>query len=129
MRLSRQSRLSAALVALFSLLFMQLALSSHSCPGLTTTSPLYAASHQGMPGCEESEMAPPSLCHAYQQEGNQSLDKPVMPDVQPFINGALTLVFPNLDPAVLPVLPAPQNLFLTRTTAPPLAIRNCCFRI
>jgi hypothetical protein len=129
MRLSRRSRLATALVALFSMLFMQLALASYSCPGLTPPSQFSAAGHQGMPDCVESEMDQPSLCHAYQQERNQSLDKPLMPDVQPFVTGALTLVFPNLDPTALPLLPAGESLSLTRATAPPLAIRHCCFRI
>lgn len=71
----------------------------------------------------------PSLCHAHGQVGHQSLDKPDLPQVQPFVAVSLMQALTYFDTAYRPSLPQPRALVLTRTTAPPLSIRNCCFRI
>ena len=71
----------------------------------------------------------PSLCHAHDQVGNQSLDKPELPHVQAFIAAALMLVLYDIEAAYSPSAIQPNFLLLTRTTAPPLSIRNCCFQI
>ncbi len=135
MKLSRPSRVIAAFIALISILFTQLAVAGYACPDLTTesTSELVAISaqvdHQNMPDCIGLDAELPSLCHAHAQIGDQSLDKPPLPPVQPFVAAALASVFQQIEFARRP--PAlPSNAFiLTRITAPPAAIRNCCFRI
>lgn len=131
MKLARPTRLVAALIALISLLFMQLAVASYTCPGMAK-----ALSASGMHdmhdmhGCAGGiDKQQPGLCHAHGHASQQSLDKPEPPPVQPFVAVALTQVLSPIDATHHPSRPAQNALFLTRTTAPPLAIRHCCFRI
>ena len=135
MKLSRPSRFVAAFIALVSMLFMQFAVAGYLCPdfkivdaGESMAMPA-DADMQGMPGCDGKDAAQPNLCHAHAQAGNQSLDKPQLPHVQPFTAAALTLIFRDIEVAYNPVAAPPDSLLLTRATAPPLSIRNCCFRI
>ena len=71
--------------------------------------------------------AQPNLCHAHCQTGQQTADKYELP--APVAIGALPADFTS--PVIAPVfLGAPlQAPHLKRTTAPPVAIRNCCFRL
>jgi hypothetical protein len=137
MRRTRQFRFVAALIALLSMLFMQLALASYACPNLqagqkteaVAMSP--ASGAESMPGCTGMglDTEQPSLCHAHDQVGNQSLDKPNIPQVQPFVAVVLAQALVFVDPTFHPLSIEPRKLLLERVTAPPLAIRNCCFRI
>lgn len=136
MKLSRSSRLVAALIALFSILFMQYAVAAYACPGLQTghvaeamAMPSNMDSMQGMAGCHGMDDMQPSLCHAHDQVGNQSLDKPELPQVQQFVAMGLGLPLTSIDVVFHPAISQPDSLWLTRSTAPPLSIRNCCFRI
>jgi hypothetical protein len=135
MRLTRLSRSVAALIALFSVLFMQLAVAGYVCPAHQTgqaneSMTLSAsASVQASSGCKGMDIDQPSLCHAHAQVGSQSLDKPELPQVQSFATIRGSLIERPADAGHRS--PAAQSQFplLTRATAPPLAIRNCCFRI
>jgi hypothetical protein len=49
--------------------------------------------------------------------------------VQPFIAISLVLALSPIDVADRPIATPPESFLLTRVTAPPLSIRNCCFRI
>jgi hypothetical protein len=129
MRASRQSRFVAALIVLFSMLFMQLAVASYACPNMRTGPADMASAAHAMPGCTGMDMEQPSLCHAQDQVGNQSLDKPNLPQVQPFVAVGLMQALVSIEAAYRPVPAQPRALVLARATAPPLAIRNCCFRI
>jgi hypothetical protein len=128
-------RLVRALVALFGMLFMQLAVAGYLCPKseqapaeMAMAMPM-TPDAQNMPGCDQLDPVQPILCHAQAHASQQSLDKPPLPDVQPFIPGALALVIQSFEPAYgAPVRPL-LNTFLAHPTAPPLSIRNCCFRI
>src|SRR3954464_5483325 len=99
MRLSRPSRFVAAFIALIGMLFMQLAVAGYVCPDFKIGNANESmampadAGMQGMPGCDGKDAAQPNLCHAHAQAGNQSLDKPQLPHVQPFTAAALTLIF------------------------------------
>lgn len=139
MKLSRPSRIGAALIALFSMLFMQYAVASYVCSGMRlgqgqqlismATNP-GNADMQGMSGCAGMDANQPGLCHAYGHTDNQSFDKPGLPHVQPFIaSTVLTVVFNVIAYADEPIAAHPDSLLLMRATAPPLSIRNCCFRI
>ena len=129
---SRRFRVVAAVLALISMLFMQLAMAAYACPDKTMMRSMSTGTtsvQQAMPGCEEMDMAQPGLCHAHADTGTQSLDKPDLPQVQPFLAGGLSII-------VLPIaLFTPDStidsngMLRARATAPPLAIRNCCFRI
>ena len=75
------------------------------------------------------DLVQPSLCQAFAQSTPQSLDKPVPPDVP-----ALAIVLLAVAEKSLEAEPGPQSLradpgLLVRITAPPISIRNCCFRI
>jgi hypothetical protein len=135
MKLSRPSRFVAALIALFSVLFMQFAVAAYACPGLMAghvSEPVVMstdAGDQGMEGCTEMDMEQANLCHAYVQVGDQSLDKPGVPPVPPFTPVGLVLTLVTTDIASHPVAIPAEPVPLTRTTAPPISIRNCCFRI
>ncbi len=136
MRLSRKSRFLTALVALFSVLFTQLAVAAYVCPSGQIAQAFdavaaahAAAGHQNMSDCDEASMDQPVLCKAQTQVGSQSLDKPQLPDISPFLAVTLVASVMQEDHRLLSVPPQFSGLLLTRTTAPPLAIQNCCFRI
>lgn len=133
MKPSRPSRFIAAFIALVSMLFMQFAVASYACPDIETGGDVLAMSagiaHPDMPGCAGRDMAQPNLCDAHDKVGSQSLDKPQLPQIQPFIAIGSVLAWSTLDAAYRPATAQPEASLLTRATAPPLSIRNCCFRI
>ncbi|MFC5510473.1 hypothetical protein ACFPOU_04930 [Massilia jejuensis] len=133
--LSRPSRLFAATITLFSILFMQLAVAAYACPALSVQHESEVAHMSAyappdeMPACHEMDPVQPSLCDAYHQADSQSLDKPGVPPLQPFLAVGFGLPLLPLDVAYRPDSTSANPPFLTRTTSPPLAIRHCCFRI
>lgn len=134
MRLSRTSRLIAATIALFSILFMQLAVSAYACPALSLghngqmTSSVYKTPVD-MVRCQDMDMEQPHLCHASHQTDKQSLDKPATPPLAAFVAVGYGLPISVDLLSFERFLDAPPPAFLTHATAPPIAIRNCCFRI
>lgn len=129
---NRRTRLITVLFALVSLLFMQLAVAGYACPGTgAKVAEVAAMAEAGMP-CAESmplnmDDEQPNLCHAHCQAGQQSADKYQLPS--PVALGALPADF-SLQVAIPVFSEAPlQAPHLQRTTAPPVAIRNCCFRL
>ncbi|MDY7544927.1 hypothetical protein QN360_07685 [Glaciimonas sp. CA11.2] len=132
MKLSRPSRLIATIIVLISMLFMQLAVAGYACPGLKigqVSESVTMEVDQAMVGCQGMDTMQPSLCQANDQAGNQSLDKPELPHVKAFVAATLTLVVHDVALIDTPITTHAESLLLTRTTAPPLSIRNCCFRI
>lgn len=135
MRLPRPCRFVTAVIALFSILFMQLAVAAYACPALDvgqrsqTMIVAAAMPDMAMTDCHETDPVEPTLCHAYGQVGNQSLDKPAVPPLQPFMAVGFGLSAIQLDLRYPPVALVPTTPFLAHATAPPLAIRHCCFRI
>lgn len=134
MRLSRPHRLLAATIVLFSILFMQLAVSAYACPApgpghdSRPASPATTQSAETMP-CHEIDMEQPTLCHASHQGDKQSLDKPATPSLAPFV--AIGYGLPT-SPGILTFQNFPSAraaTLLTHATAPPIAIRHCCFRV
>ena len=125
-------RLLTICIALFSILFMQCAVASYVCPGMSEMAAMtMSVDSSNMPGCEGMDKNQPSLCHAHAQDtqNKQSLDKPPFPNVQPFIATGLILALYVIDfDALLAPVP-PESLILARSNAPPIAILNCCFRI
>ncbi len=126
---NRRTRLTTALFALVSLLFMQLAVASYACPAVA--SKVAAMAEAGMPCAESMKLnmddAQPNLCQAHCQADQQTADRYELPP--PVAIGTQPADFTL--PAMLAVssgapLQAPH---LMRTTAPPVAIRNCCFRL
>jgi hypothetical protein len=134
MNMSPSTRLITALLMLVSLLYAQLAVAAYACPlqsGAPTKAAMAVASMAEMPGCTEMGMdkSRPALCGAHCDAGHQSADTPAAPVVAPFIPCALELVLPPLAQAAAAFASASESLPLTRSTAPPLSIQHCCFRI
>lgn len=136
MKLTRSCRWYAAVIALVSTLFMQLAVAAYACPqlaaGMDIVQPSLVAAgpvQEMMPGCEMADRAQPALCHAHGQAGKQSLDKPEPPPVQPFVAAGLVIALHPATTVKVAEFLAADIASLARTTAPPLSIRNCCFRI
>ncbi len=129
----RRHRLFTVLVALVSLLFMQLAVAGYVCPsgmsGMAQSSK--PVTHAGMPCAQvmsaSMDDAQPALCHAHCQSDQQSADTYQLPDLP--VMPAISSVFNQQD--ILQISPGVprQAPLLQRTTAPPLSVRNCCFRI
>jgi hypothetical protein len=128
---TRRFRLIAVLVSLCALLFSQGALAGYFCPGGSKAAEIAEMAAAGLP-CAESMAAAmddgqPSLCHAHCQTSHQSPE-----NYQPPALGSLLALGPVLSVNLVP--PAPpgpdiQPQLLVRDAGPPLAIRNCCFRI
>jgi hypothetical protein len=135
MKPSHTSRIVAAIIAIFSMLFMQLAVASYVCPGMPVGSlsagASVAAKMADMPNCDGMDPAQSTLCHLYAvgEPSAQSLSKTPIPDVGPFVPAILLLELRIFDIALSPDSHLYVPIALTRTTAPPVAIRNCCFRI
>lgn len=129
---NRRHRVITVLFALVSLLFMQLAVASYACPGSgSKIAEATAMAEAGMPCAESMPLSmddqQPNLCHAHCQAGQQSADKHELS--APAAVGALPADF-SLHAAIPVFSQAPlQAPHLQRTTAPPVAIRNCCFRL
>jgi len=117
----------AALIAMASVLFSQLAVSAYACPGAASMQAMAAAVHE-MPGCDE--MTAPggrsAICQAHCVQGDQSLDKatvtvPAAAMSSPWAVEWNTPREGRSEPA--------QASLLERPTGPPLAVRHCRFRI
>lgn len=119
------------------MLFMQLAAASYACPALSAAAGKTAvaasnAGDQDMAGCKgRMDASQPGLCHAHGQTdtARQPLDKAELPHVQPFTATGPVLILYSVAVADFPATAFPEPGSLTRTTAPPLSIRHCCFRI
>lgn len=132
MRLSRPSRFAAALIVLFSVLFTQLAVAGYACQSMQIAQAMQlvsaASEQQAMPDCEMA-LDSSAQCQDLRPAGKQSMDKPEIPHVSPFVAAVLVQAIFYGDLSHPSVTPPPGGFFLTRTTAPPLSIQNCCFRI
>ena len=128
----RHNRLFTVLIAVVSLLFMQFAVAAYSCPGAASKAAEIAAMVQANLPCAQAmsnamDEQQPSLCHAHCQAEHQSADKYQVPAPAALTDLGTGFIPPRLIP-VPPGAPLQASL-LTRTTAPPLAVRHCCFRI
>ncbi len=134
MKKNRSSRILGAVLAICSMLFMQLALAGYVCAqsngdtSVTGKSAVSAAVIE-MPGCEQVDSSQPNLCHASAHTLDQSLDTHQIPAVQPFVPTNFSLV---LVPAAVPIASNHWKSNIARQSGaapPPIAIRHCCFRI
>ena len=128
----RRSRCLTALLALVSLLFMQLAVARYVCPGELAQLSTAQSSAQSRAPCTEPmnstvDTTQPNLCKAHCEASQQSAQTAKLPLIALI---EFPRVFPveSADPMRLVASPA-QAPLLTRTTAPPLSVRHCCFRI
>ena len=136
MKTSARFRFAAVGMALFCMLFMQIAMASYVCPALLTSGggapgAMSMGVGMDMADCANADHAQPTLCHVHADGGaaKLSLDNPELPPVPPFVPAQLTLTVQNIDLASFSAVMPPASLLPTRANAPPIAIRHCCFRI
>jgi hypothetical protein len=126
----RRHRVLTVLFALISLLFMQLAVAGYACPVESRVSEVAAMAEAGMPCAGDMttvDVDEPGLCHAHCQSAQQAADKvQVSTPVGVMATGFTYTIEPIR--ASMPAKPAHAPL-LSRSTAPPIAVLNCCFRI
>lgn len=131
MHYARRTRLITLLIAVWAILFGQLALAGYSCPGIAKVAEIAQMAEAGMPCAQTMSMAmddeQPGLCHAHCQASQSSADT-----FQPPILASLMQLGPVLTLAGLQApLRAPTARaaeLARREGGPPLAIRNCCLR-
>ena len=126
-------RVLTVLITLVSLLFMRFSMAAYSCPGnAAQVAGVAAMAQAGMPCAESMALAMddalPNLCHAHCQAEHLSADTYHVPALAvPVELGSSFLASPRA--LLIPPGAFLQEALLTRTTAPPLAVRHCCFRI
>ena len=127
----RRRRLATVLFALFSLLFMQLAVAGYACPGFgSRVQEMSAMATAGMPCAESMAMVlddqDPGLCAAHCQSV-----QPACSDVALTVPAmvAVGTVDYLATPVSTPLAAMDGAPLLARAKPPPLAVRNCCFRI
>jgi hypothetical protein len=125
--MNRARQRYAALIGVCALLFTTLAVAAYPCPVGAATAESAASD---MPdGCPDRNVEHPNLCMAHctvgqQQTAQAAADLPPMPLVHGlfaslFIPGFVTTASTHHVAGATPL----------RTTAPPITIRNCCFRL
>lgn len=130
---NRRPRLITVCLALISLLFMQLAVASYACPGAQSSwvTDRAAMAEAGMPCAETMSLRmdgeQPHLCQAHCQASQQTADKYELPALASAALADIAYT-PFIAPAVSEKAPV-QAPLLMRSTAPPLAVQHCCFRI
>lgn len=120
-----------------SVLFMQLAVAAYACPTLTAgvvesvhAGMMQADDHADMAGCEDViDIEQPSLCQAHAQFGDQFAGNAELPNLSPPLAWTVIPVLQIVDTASRPDLDAVATPHLARSSAPPLSIQHCCFRI
>ena len=135
MRTTRRTRFATALITLVSLLFMQLAVASYVCPGALQKIAGVAALSNAVVPCADLmsqnmgvDNTQPNLCKAYCEAGQQSADTYQVTPLASVLPVRGLLIAPTVASRNLPGLFL-QTPLLVRATAPPLIVRNCCFRI
>ncbi|HEX9390981.1 MAG TPA: hypothetical protein VF928_06685 [Usitatibacteraceae bacterium] len=112
---------------LVALIFMQLAQSAYACPMMAQTAiePAMAAGASSSP--DDMDMAQPGLCQNHCEYGQQNVNDASSPWASLIMAPSFVAFLPVIEPVSLP----PASFFpaLIRATAPPISIRNCCFRI
>ncbi|UTY59501.1 hypothetical protein [Massilia sp. erpn] len=121
----RRHRQIKLLLLVITLLITQWALASYVCPGLTE---LMQPKPAAMAGCTKMDMEQPTLCVSFDKVGKQSADRPDLPPVLPFAAQGIVLVLCLLVVGWRGYRQFLVSPSLRRATAPPLAIRHCCFR-
>ncbi len=129
---NRRHRLITVLFVLVNLLFMQLAVASYACPGAASkVVEVTSMAEAGTPCAESTRLsmddAQPNLCQAHCQTGQQTADKFELPSPVAISLWPADFTLP-FTAAVFSGAPL-QAPHLNRATAPPVTIKNCCFRI
>jgi hypothetical protein len=130
MRPSGLTRVVVALTASASLLFAQLAVAAFVCPELeAAAATALSADDAQMDDCAHLNVELPSLCQPHCEPDSQRAHTPHLPPVQAFVAAELSVVICDSHAVALTHTLERDAPTLKRSTAPPLVIRNCCFRI
>jgi hypothetical protein len=129
MAFTRPARRLAATIAVAVMLFAQFAIAAHACAAIAGASLPHesmAMSHGDSP-CEETAPAPEKVCLEH-CAGEQSVDNhPASPAV-PALAPMGTVAQADASDLSLHSTQSYSHALLARVTAPPLAVRHCCFR-
>jgi hypothetical protein len=137
MRYPRRIRFVAAIVALFSLLFMQLAVAAYVCPK-QTASPhrvhvadrAASTAASGADCCLQMDKDNPSLCHAHDHASKpQPLEQAAVAAIAAFVPTGWVLTLADGREPLAGGLDADAASLIANSSAPPIAIRHCCFRL
>jgi len=134
MRLARSLTRSICRLLIGALLFAQLAIAAHACPGMSEPAPAPAvAADAAMPPCHEMDEAQPNLCLEHCRSGQQAATDLAQPATA-LAPVALALFYPLPAPAPADVAStergAPPTFDERRAGAPPPhSILHCCWRI
>ena len=120
--MSRHARSLAAILALVTLVFAQVAIAVYDCAPIADVVAVGDCCDEG------GDPAEPALCRAHCQQGNQSLDKPSA-SLPVHALAPMTISFPGAARVGLTASFGELPSLLARATAPPLALRHCCLRI
>ena len=115
-------------IAVFAVLFTQLAGSAYACPMLNTrvTAPMQMANNADVV-CDDMDMAQPAMCQHHCQDGQQiNNDSALDQSTFAFFPAFIVNLAANITTFETLIVPAPS---LHHATSPPLSIQNCCFRI
>lgn len=124
------SRIVAAIMMIAILLFSQLAVASYVCPDLDAAISSPNSEHGTHPNdCPNQSDELPNLCQAHCEPDSQSAHTVQVPPVRAFVAAGLTVVICNAYAVLFVQTRERSDSIVKRTTSPPLAIRNCCFRI
>jgi hypothetical protein len=129
MKTSRRQRIRAALLALVSVLFAQLAIAAYACPGAASMA--VAAEAHEMPGCDMAPAGdePGALCQAHCLQGGQAPTQPLLAAAgMVMIVESPFAAFAPAPRAEAAGARAPQP-YLDRPTEPELALRHSRLRI
>jgi hypothetical protein len=122
-------RLLTVGLMLTSLLVMQLAVAAYACPGQPGA--VVRVVMADMPDCPGMDVEQPTLCHIA-SHGDTERPSPAgaqVPDVPPFMPLALVAVLAPLERGQQANAVLAPIALLRHPSAPPIAIRHCCFRI
>lgn len=132
MHFARRSRGITLLIAVWAILFGQLALAAYDCPGLARAAEIAQMAEAGLPCVETMSQAvdeeQPGLCHAHCQSAQSSADTYQPPVLATLAQLGPVLVLAGLHGPSRGLRP-PSADAAPPAAGPPLAIRNCCFRI
>ncbi|MBI3715744.1 MAG: hypothetical protein HY255_07105 [Betaproteobacteria bacterium] len=128
MMLPRLARKLAAATAILGLLFSQIAVSAYACPVMFGGAAQASSGESAEPPCHhQAGDTNRGLCQAHCQHGQQSSgDASALATVADFV-AAYAVIVPAATQDMQSATPIGIDLF--HSTSPPLAIRNCCFRI
>jgi hypothetical protein len=130
MRLTRKNRFVTALYTLFSLLFMQLAVSAYACQGVSTgqvDSSVQSMASMDDQGCQKLNQDQGNLCKSHCEKSSQSVDSVSHATPDAPVLRLLTVTL-RLD-AHLPSASVLQGALFAGIAAPPPSLRFSVLRI